>query len=159
MNVDGGVGKDRSLNGKCEDVYKQPKANINTQSTHDPNKYLEDEVWRYCSLLSKKPKTIEEAKTTDTYKTENTYGKQYKDKLIDPKHEDNEDFWNLKNAEFLGLKGAKAKREQVTNSNSIFYNANKSVKQLCNIAYFETTNGNSTPLEDVFKFCSLKGEQ
>ncbi|GCE63811.1 hypothetical protein [Candidatus Mycoplasma haematohominis] len=164
-----GAQGENSLKAKCKDVYTKDKGDINTGTTHEMNKYSEYEVWQYCSLLRKKPKTIQEANKVSTYTTAGMYGKDKAANLIDPDHLDNEDFWNLKHSQFFGWsnkKGAASNGQEATDDKSIFNklfktknSTGKQIKSLCKEAYFKKESDEETPKKDVLRYCSLKGTE
>ncbi|GCE63562.1 hypothetical protein MHSWG343_05590 [Candidatus Mycoplasma haematohominis] len=87
-----------ALKDECKKAYATTKGDV--KSTKETNKYLESEVWRYCSSLETKPKTISEAKETTYNSVSGSFGNKKKQELISVKG--NDLFWKLRNQEFFG---------------------------------------------------------
>ncbi|GCE63671.1 hypothetical protein [Candidatus Mycoplasma haematohominis] len=174
--LESGDAEEKSIKKVCGEFYEEVIANVETtDASTDVNKYLEADVWTYCSVLEKKPKTISEANRISDYSTTGTYGNVKASNLLDVEHGDNSYFWNLKNDEFFGRskrKGATSIESDLTTDTSIFkalYGKFKNkkgfnpyvdtVKNTCKEAYSKNiSRDNTAPSVEVFKFCSLKGE-
>ncbi|WP_216083454.1 hypothetical protein, partial [Candidatus Mycoplasma haematohominis] len=165
VDLDSGDAEEKSIKKVCGDFYAEETANVKTTATlTDVNKYLEADVWMYCSVLEKKTKTISEAGKGSSYNTDNTYGKDKASNLSDIDHEDNSYFWNLKNEEFFG----RSKRREATSielaTGSIFkalYEKFKNkqgfnpfvdtVKNTCKEAHSKNSSvGDEAPSSEVF---------
>ncbi|GCE63992.1 hypothetical protein MHSWG343_10000 [Candidatus Mycoplasma haematohominis] len=162
--LDKGAGKDaKAIQKVCGDVYKLEKTKVKTEnlSTGD---FSESDIWRYCTAVKKKPKTIDrETEEKATYTTENSYGKDNTDKLV--AITGNDSFWNEQQRLFFEDKWERSGSKAT--ENSLFhnlFNKNKrgerkdaeTLRSTCQIAYGKTSSGSEAPEADVFRYCSLK---
>ncbi|WP_216083705.1 hypothetical protein [Candidatus Mycoplasma haematohominis] len=158
------------LKNKCVAVYKEDKGNVT--STYESGKYLESEVWRYCSPLEIKQKTIQETEE-ETYKDlAGSYGTTQKEKLISLTDPKNDLFWELKDQEFFGLGNYSTVLTDNSfdqSEDSLFHKFFKTkdkenrekIKDVCGKAYLllsTSANTNEKVQQNtVIKFCSLEG--
>ncbi|GCE63560.1 hypothetical protein MHSWG343_05570 [Candidatus Mycoplasma haematohominis] len=158
-----GSEKENSLKKVCGDAYKETNGgsgNIVSKSSvgNDGSKYSEDDIWRYCSIFGNKPKTLKEVNEADSSRTVNTFAKTKEEELIDTSYEGNEKFWEEQNRYFFGLKETDL-NDVKTLFMDLFKNKNDTVKNTCAKGYLKTTSdANEVAVEDLLKFCSLKGK-
>lgn len=155
-----------SLKETCKSAYKEENKEENKEdssgkiketapsSQGDEEYYLESDIWKFCSVLGKKPVTI--AKQTDeTYSTTNAIGSKEENKkvLISVKSEDNGWAWIYQQALF---------NDSVSESDKFFFKLKKEklLKDICKDAYGmvadTTTSSETKPTEaEVKKYCSI----
>ncbi|GCE63647.1 hypothetical protein [Candidatus Mycoplasma haematohominis] len=157
------------IKGACKKVYEADKAKVKSDNNPTNNdEFAEVDVWRYCTAIKKKPKTIQE-QTGESYSTSGTYGQADPTKLISVESPDNTSFW--KEQQRLFFKGGGNRSGSSLKNNSAFqdlyegWKSGKSVKddalkKTCKDAYGQPTtssqNPNKYPEADVFRYCSLK---
>ncbi|WP_216083606.1 hypothetical protein [Candidatus Mycoplasma haematohominis] len=165
----------KNLKDKCGEAYKKPKGDVVSDTTTS-DKYLERDVWRYCSPSVKgKPSTVAD-KDTEQYKSKtDVYGTTQKTKLISTTDESNDWFWQIQEDRFFGIGRYKGETPEGSSGitladDSLFHELYESrkkysrstVKGTCEIAYgLKSTkeNGKPTATEaNVLKFCSLEGK-
>lgn len=151
----------------CRQAYIKyfPEVEGNTEDakTDDPmsRKYREEDVWKYCSLISKKPIPIG---NDGGYGSDKLGGNEaLKSRLISTKDESNELFWKIRNREFFEEIGVQA----ALYKHHFFYelfkkymmNQSDTVKDKCEEAYGKTAVTTSTKdaptQEEVLKYCSF----
>ncbi|GCE63802.1 hypothetical protein MHSWG343_08090 [Candidatus Mycoplasma haematohominis] len=174
-----GYGEDgKSIKKVCAQVYLEEKSSTKVKATGATGEeYLESDVWRYCSPVYKKPKTVSEvkdlgeSKNTEektNYSTSNAYGQAHADKLISVEAQDSDFFWVEQ--ERLFFKDSGVRSGQGKSVSSIFktlYENEKggkrkkteTLKSVCKTAYNTSTSDSNLQEADVFKFCSLKGSK
>ncbi|WP_216083636.1 hypothetical protein [Candidatus Mycoplasma haematohominis] len=161
-------GKD--LKDKCVAVYGEEKENVT--SAYQNGKYLELEVWRYCSPLDTKPKTIQETGERTYEGSVSSYGWVKKEKFVSVTIEENNLFWELRDQEFFGLGNYSTILTDNSfdqSKDSLFHNffKNKSfenrpkIKDVCGDAYKMTdtqeAEDKKVQVNTIIKFCSLEG--
>ncbi|GCE63793.1 hypothetical protein [Candidatus Mycoplasma haematohominis] len=172
QNVTSGDGDKDSIKKVCEDAYTKGTDDISANATND--KYLESEVWYFCSAVEEKPKTIsqvaEEKKIYDAIN--NSYGKEKASNLVAVTG--NDSFWLEQERLFFkeenksDRSGAKASETGNPLFRNLFAKRNKTreeqdtLRNACKEAYKsnkdESVEGNKVQEADVLKFCSVKGE-
>ncbi|WP_216083529.1 hypothetical protein [Candidatus Mycoplasma haematohominis] len=157
----------KALNRVCETLYKGNTTDITPSDTNDSSKTkLNNNFWKYCSFLGKKPITIEEKKTEKDYGTDK-YGNTKKSVLISTK--DSDLFWEVRNSEFFGEDSALNGSALENTDNSVFhklFNTSKGgkrghIKDACEKSYGlkkDESGDDKAKEETVLKFCSLKGK-
>ncbi|GCE63469.1 hypothetical protein MHSWG343_04660 [Candidatus Mycoplasma haematohominis] len=170
-SLDRGSGNtDKDIQKVCKDFYEAENSKVKT-GTVASGEYEEEDAWRYCTAIKKKPKTINEnsgeensyGETTST----DTYGKAKKENLISITSTDNALFWKEQNRLFFKDKGNRSgSKFKKDNTSSIFrdlwHTREGNIKDACEKAYKLPSNvgTQSSPKadkDDIFKFCSLKG--
>ncbi|GCE63812.1 hypothetical protein MHSWG343_08190 [Candidatus Mycoplasma haematohominis] len=161
-----------ALKNACVVAYGSDKNNVVTSSPTD-SQYSEEDVWRYCSAVNRKPTAAgvfpKEGGTGGQKESEgypeNSFGRQNKDQLVSITDPENALFWNVQGKWFFKKEDNGSDRTFSGNGSSIFkklYDSGKgSLKDVCEEGYKLTSaNANNKVDEtDLFKYCSLKGSK
>ncbi|WP_216083264.1 hypothetical protein [Candidatus Mycoplasma haematohominis] len=157
----------KALNQICKNAYKANKTDVtdNAQDT-ETNKYLEADVWKFCSISSNgtKPILLNKSGNTEDQKlvgtsadNSNKWGKKKEDVLVSTRVESNNWFWELKEKQFRSASSV------VTNeTNNIFKalkeNSNGTVKATCQRAYDMDSSSSATSVKeaDLKAYCYLE---
>lgn len=160
-----------SLKKVCSDAYKQEKANgsdninneesfqniVSNEGYETQEQYLESAIWRFCSILGTKPKTLSQ-NSHETYPN-NSHGWSQGDRkmFISVGARENAGFW--KHQETL--------KSSIDSSNDKFFHNRKdkkSIKDICWEAYGKSANngndtGSGTETEklanEINKYCKI----
>ncbi|GCE63490.1 hypothetical protein MHSWG343_04870 [Candidatus Mycoplasma haematohominis] len=160
-----------SIQKVCSNVYSAAQDKVKAGASGD-GEFEEADVWRYCTAVKKKPKTIENnADEADLYKdgeSADTYGVSKKANLISITSEDNAHFWKEQTRLFFRSEGERFGANFENDRTSIFgkfwHSKKGNIKDKCKEAYIlKTADSTQSPptatKEDIFKFCSLKGSE
>ncbi len=172
VGLTGGLGKtDKHIQNVCLKVYEAENAKVK-KGVSANDEYEEADIWRYCTGVKYKPKTIAENMGEDSsYKgsdaSKKSYGEEYKDQLVSITVDDNVYFWKEQTRLFFKKSGGRSGSKFKNDKNSIFgklwHRGKGDIKEECLAAYKlpkDNTEQNSLVLEDdLFKFCSLKGQK
>lgn len=83
----------RALNKICDEIYKKAKNDVEIDGSEEKKVNLMRDLWRYCSVLGRRPKTIKEVKQPVE---DSTIGKSSEAKLISTTSAENVKFWEEK---------------------------------------------------------------
>lgn len=151
-----------SLKETCKSAYKEELKEdasgkikeTSPSSQSDEEYYLESDIWKFCSILGKKPVTIAK-QTNETYSTTNAIGSKEENKkvLISVESKENGWAWIYQQALF---------DDSVSESDKFFFKLKKDkwLKDICKEAYGMaadgTTSSENKPTEaEVKKYCSI----
>lgn len=153
-----------SLQQVCTDVYKKQKVNgsegnifqdiVAVGGSVGPDQYLETDIWRFCSVIGVKPKTLSE--TEETY-SEGTNGAIENDRkvFLSVDARENVNFWKHQENRL---------KNSIDVNNDKFFSSkkDKSIKEICRDAYKIKVGGgdessdHTTNLSlEIEKYCQL----
>lgn len=158
---------DESLNRVCRQAYIKyfPEVEGNKEDAKGDDamgrKYREDDVWKYCSIPSKKPSTIGSSGGYSSGKL--GADSSLTNHLISTKDDSNDVFWEIRNREFFEEIGIQAALYKNNFFAELFtkqmMSQSDTIKEKCEEAYGkEAANASSKDAptkEEVLKFCSL----
>lgn len=153
--------EDSALKQVCKKAYEQVKVNdgesfsniVPTNDSVAPNQFSETDIWRFCSIIGVKPKTLAEAQY-DTYPNDSNGGINSDKKVfISIDARENTNFWNYQE---------KTLKSQIDESKDKFFSSKKSkqIKEICRDAYNVKLSENggvegATINLEIDKYCKM----
>ncbi|WP_216083624.1 hypothetical protein [Candidatus Mycoplasma haematohominis] len=158
----------------CSDAYtkKTTKNDMHPDSENADKKKYEKDVWTFCSIDGKKPKTVREAGEDGKTEYSGKSGKTKENDLISVHSEENQGFWERQARAFYKRKGEDGKTEiegigQEAKDGDLgfktLYDKQEkdrtvdSLKVACETRYKESFD--NTKDKETLRFCSLQGKQ
>lgn len=166
-----GITDGKTLKNACKKAYLAGNSvDASTKTvTNDSSKYLEEDIWKFCSVGIEKPKTLDEATQGNKNAEEKAklngdwkdkIGEKNKTTLLSIDHPENEWIWDLRQKEFEG-------EGNTTETNKFFSKPSSDsvihIKDKCRQAFAKdndgTTSDANTPTKsETIKWCSLSGK-